>query len=253
MNKPTLLSSLLLIILIGVAAFFYFSGKPSIDELKKSVAPTASLYPQAKSVSDKLNFINDKSDAVHLSDLTQGKWALLYFGYTSCPDICPIDLSKINLTYQMMDNKDSLQVVFISVDPSRDIGRLDKFASAFNPSFLGLTAYQDELMSISRSLGVYHEVVESQTLAQEDHSDHGESGEHDHADNDMDSDMDSHEAHDKDGSDSHTSTKTAHYDIDHTSSYLLFNPDLKLTALLTSPHEPSPMAKAIDKIIEALR
>ncbi|HIF36370.1 MAG TPA: SCO family protein, partial [Candidatus Thioglobus sp.] len=87
MNKSTLLSSLLLIILIGVAAFFYFSGKPSIDELKNSVAPTASLYPQAKSVSDKLNFINDRSDAVHLSDLTQGKWALLYFGYTSCPDI----------------------------------------------------------------------------------------------------------------------------------------------------------------------
>jgi protein SCO1/2 len=253
MNKSTLLSSLFLIILIGVAAFFYFGGKPSIDELKNSVAPAASLYPQAKSVSDKLNFINDRSDAVHLSDLTQGKWALLYFGYTSCPDICPIDLSKINLTYQMMNNKDSLQVVFISVDHSRDIGRLDKFASAFNPSFLGLTAYQDELMSISKSLGVYHEVVESQKLAQEDHSSHGESGEHDHEDNDMDSDMDSHEGHDMDSSDSHTSTKTAHYEIDHTSSYLLFNPDLKLTALLTSPHEPAPMAKAIDEIIEALR
>jgi protein SCO1/2 len=253
MNKSTLLSSLLLIILIGVAAFFYFSGKPSIDELKNSVAPTASLYPQAKSVSDKLNFINDRSDAVHLSDLTQGKWALLYFGYTSCPDICPIDLSKINLTYQMMDNKDSLQVVFISVDPSRDIGGLDNFVSAFNPSFLGLTAHQDELMSISRSLGVYHAVVESQKLAQEDHSDHGESGEHDHEDNDMDSDMDSHEVQDMDSSGSHTSTKTAHYDIDHTSSYLLFNPDLKLTALLTSPHEPAPMAKAIDEIIETLR
>ena len=251
MNKSTLLSSLFLIVLIGVAAFFYFGGKPSIGELKNSVAPAASLYPQAKSVSDKLNFINDRSDAVHLSDLTQGKWALLYFGYTSCPDICPIDLSKINLTYQMMDNKDSLQVVFISVDPSRDIGRLDKFASAFNPSFLGLTAYQDELMSISRSLGVYHEVVESQKLAQEDHSSHGESGEHDHED--MDSDTDSHEGHDMDSSDSHTSTKTAHYEIDHTSSYLLFNPDLKLTALLTSPHEPAPMAKAIDEIIEALR
>ena len=153
----------------------------------------------------------------------------------------------------MMDNKDSLQVVFISVDPNRDIGRLDKFASAFNPSFLGLTAYQDELMSISRSLGVYHEVVESQKLAQEDHSSHDESGEHDHEDNDMDSDTDSHEGHDMDSSDSHTSTKTAHYEIDHTSSYLLFNPDLKLTALLTSPHEPAPMAKAIDEIIEALR
>ncbi len=245
MNKSTLLSSLLLIILIGVAAFFYLNGKPSIGELKNSVAPAASLYTQAKSSSDKLHFINDKSDAVHLSDLTQGKWALLYFGYASCPDICPVDLSKINLTYQMMDNKDSLQVVFISVDPSRDIGKLDKFASTFNPSFLGLTAYQDELMSISKSLGVYHEVVESQKLAQEDHSSHGENGEHDHKNNDMDSDMDN--------SDSHTSAKTAHYDIDHTSSYLLFSPDLKLTALLTSPHEPTAMAKAIDEIIEALR
>ena len=237
MNKPTLLSSLLLIILIGVAAFFYFSGKPSIDELKKSVAPTASLYPQAKSVSDKLNFINDKSDSVHLSALTQGKWALLYFGYTSCPDICPIDLSKINLTYQMMDNKDSLQVVFISVDPSRDIGALDNFASAFNPSFLGLTAYQNELISISKTLGVYHEVVESQKLAQEDHSNHG--------DHDGTIATESHE--------DHSVAKIEHYDIDHTSSYLLFNPDLKLTALLTSPHEPPPMAKAIDEIIEALR
>ena len=44
-----------------------------------------------------------------------------------------------------------------------------------------------------------------------------------------------------------------HYDIDHTSSYLLFNPELKLTALLTSPHEPIAMAKAIDIIIENLR
>ena len=195
MNKIAQFFSLVLIAVIAIAGFLYFSGQQDltltlslkstpvapptagpIERLKKSVAPAASLYPQAKSASDKLNFINDRSDAVHLSDLTQGKWALLYFGYTSCPDICPVDLSKINLTYQMMDNKDSLQVVFISVDPSRDIGRLDKFASAFNPSFLGLTAHQDELMSISRSLGVYHEVVESQKLAQEDHSDHGESG-----------------------------------------------------------------------------
>ena len=72
---------------------------------------------------------------------------------------------------------------------------------------------------------MYHEVVESQKLAQEDHSNH----------------------------DSHGATKTAHYDIDHTSSYLLFNPELKLTALLTNPHEPKAMAKAIDTIIENLR
>jgi protein SCO1/2 len=145
----------------------------------------------------------------------------MYFGYTSCPDVCPIDLSKINLSFEMMENKDKLQVVFISVDPARDIGRLNQFAGAFNSSFLGLTAHNHELEVISKSLGVYHQVVESQKLAQSDHS--GQ-------------DTGSHE----------------HYNVDHTTSFLLFSPDLKLTALLTSPHEPKPMAEALDRIIDAL-
>lgn len=220
MNKSILLSAFFLIFFV-LTASIYFGGQPNINELKKSVAPTASLYPEAKSLSGKLNFINDKSEDLHLSELTKDKWALLYFGYTSCPDICPIDLSKINLTYQMMDNKNKLQVVFVSVDPTRDIGKLDNFANAFNSSFVGLTAQQDKLVSISKALGVYHEVVVSQKLAKEDHTSHDD---HSHS----------------------------HYDIDHTGSYLLFNPKLELTALLTSPHEPAPMAKAIDKIIEAL-
>ena len=220
MNKSILLSLFFLVFFV-LAALIYFGGQPNISELKKSVAPTASLYPEAKSLSPKLNFINDKSENIHLSELTKDKWALLYFGYTACPDICPVDLSKINLTYQMMNNKNNLQVVFVSVDPNRDIGKLDNFANAFNSSFVGLTAQQDELVSISKALGVYHEVVASQKLAKEDHpSDDG----HSHS----------------------------HYDIDHTGSYLLFNPKLELTALLTSPHDPAPMAKAIDKIIEAL-
>ena len=77
----------------------------------------------------------------------------------------------------------------------------------------------------SKSLGVYHQVVESRKLAQSDHSSH------------EDQEAASHE----------------HYDVDHTTSFLLFNPDLKLTALLTSPHEPKPMAEALDKIIGTLR
>lgn len=249
-----------------------------MQELKKSVAPAASLYPEAKSVSEKLKFINDESIATHLSDVSQGKWVLLYFGYTSCPDVCPIDLSKINLTYQMMENQEKLQVVFISVDPMRDIGKLDQFAGAFNSTFLGLTAHQDDLMTISRSLGVYHEVVGSQKLALEDHSSHGdhssdsemsegvefmvhemintESGDvqkvEDHAKHMELKELGYvHKVNDMDNENS--ATKTAHYDIDHTSSYLLFNPELKLTALLTSPHEPVSMAKAIDIIIENLR
>ena len=224
MNKITQFFSLVLIAVIAITGFLYFGGQKDIEGLKKSVTPTASVYPEAKSISEKLNFINDQSESLNLSEISQGKWVLIYFGYASCPDVCPIDLSKINLSFEMMENKDRLQIVFISVDPTRDIGRLDEFAGAFNSSFLGLTAHIHELETISKSLGVYHQVVEAQKLAQSNHSsdEHQEAGSHEH------------------------------YLIDHTASFLLFSPDLKLTALLTSPHEPKPMAEALDKIIETL-
>ena len=229
MKKTNQFISLILIALVAVTYFLYFGGQQDIEGLKKSVAPTASLYPEAKSFSEQLNFINDQSESLNLSEISQGKWVLMYFGYTACPDVCPIDLSIINLSFEMMENKDKLQVVFISVDPTRDIGRLNQFAGAFNSSFLGLTAHSHELETISKSLGVYHQVVEAQKLAQSDHSNH---------------DADSH-------GDQETGSH-AHYNVDHTTSFLLFNPDLKLTALLTSPHEPKPMAEALDKIIETL-
>ena len=233
MNKITQFFSLVLIAVIAIAGFLYFGGQQDIEGLKKSIAPAASLYPETKSISEKLNFINDQSESLNLSEISQGKWVLMYFGYTSCPDVCPIDLSKINLIFQMMENKDKLQVVFISVDPARDIGRLDQFAGSFNSSFLGLTAHNHELETISKSLGVYHQVVEAQKLAQSDHNSHG--------DNDTDS-------HGNQEAGSHE-----HSNIDHTTSFLLFSPDLKLTALLTSPHEPKPIAEALDQIIETLR
>ena len=65
-------------------------------------------------------------------------------------------------------------------------------------------------------------------------------------------DDDSHDSHKMAADEKPSSTQVAHYDVDHTSSYLLFNPELKLVALLTNPHEPKPMAEALDKIIEAL-
>ncbi len=224
MKKINQFISLALVLLFAIAGALYFGGQENIEELKKSVAPTASIYPEAKPFSEELKFINDQSESLSLSDISQEKWVLMYFGYASCPDVCPIDLSKINLSFEMMKNKDRLQVVFVSVDPARDLGVLDQFAGAFNSSFLGLTAHNQELEAISKSLGVYHQVVESQKLAQSDHTSH----EHE--------EVGSHE----------------HYDVDHTASFLLFNPDLKLTALLTSPHEPQPMAEALDKIIDTL-
>ena len=224
-------------VVVIVLGYWYFGGSPNIDKLKESVAPAASLYPEAKSISESLEFINDQSKEVYLSGPLKGKWGLLYFGFTSCPDVCPVDLAKISQSYKAMKNKDDLQVVFISVDPKRDIGKLDSYAQTFDKSFIGLTTHEDKLASITRVLGVYHQVVETQQDVQQDHSEHS---------------TDSHDSHDKGSNAEMKSMSSEQYNIDHTTSFLLLSPDLKLTAILTSPHEPKAMAEALDKIIDAL-
>ena len=237
MNKTSQLFSLVFVVVVIVLGYWYFGGSPNIDKLKQSVAPAASLYPEAKSVSEILELINDQSKEVHLSGPLKGKWGLLYFGFTSCPDVCPVDLAKISQSYKAMKNKDDLQVVFISVDPKRDIGKLDSYAQTFDKSFIGLTTHEDKLASITRVLGVYHQVVETQQDVQQDHSKHS---------------TDSHDSHDKGSNAEMKSMSSEQYNIDHTTSFLLLSPDLKLTAILTSPHEPKAMAEALDKIIDAL-
>jgi protein SCO1/2 len=237
MNKTSQLLSLVFVVVVIVLGYWYFGGSPNIDKLKQSVAPAASLYPEAKSISASLEFINDQSKEVYLSGPLKGKWGLLYFGFTSCPDVCPVDLAKISQSYKAMKNKDDLQVVFISVDPKRDIGKLDSYAQAFDKSFIGLTTHEDKLSSITRVLGVYHQVVETQQDVQQDHSEHS---------------TDSHDSHDKGSNAEMKSMSSEQYNIDHTTSFLLLSPDLKLTAILTSPHEPKAMAEALDKIIDAL-
>ena len=87
MNKITQFFLIVLIAVIAIAGFLYSGGQQDIEGLKKSVAPTASLYPEAKSFSEKLNFINDQSEPLNLSEVSKGKWVLMYFGYTSCPDV----------------------------------------------------------------------------------------------------------------------------------------------------------------------
>ena len=71
----------------------------------------------------------------------QGKVVILFFGYTSCPDICPTALTKFTqLLQQPGITPDTVQVIFISLDPTRDSPeRLCEYTHWFHPSFIGLT------------------------------------------------------------------------------------------------------------------
>jgi protein SCO1/2 len=91
----------------------------------------------------------------------RGSPVVLYFGYISCPDVCPTTLGNWKMVEKALGvDADRVRFVMITVDPERDTPeRMRVHMNLFSPSFLGLTGTPDELEPIYRAWGIYHEKV----------------------------------------------------------------------------------------------
>lgn len=101
-----------------------------------------------------------------------GKWSLVFVGFTSCPDVCPTTLNKLNAAYpELQAVSDNIQVVFVSVDPDRDsqTKRLD-YINFFNGDFKAITAAHSQLFPFTRDLGFAYAMVGNGDDYQVDHS-----------------------------------------------------------------------------------
>ena len=89
----------------------------------------------------------------------QGKVVVAFFGYTNCPDVCPLTLANMNSVYEKLgDQAKRVAFVFISTDPARDTPkRLATYIPAFNPTFYGVNVPAPELENVKRGYGVYAE------------------------------------------------------------------------------------------------
>ncbi|GAA2064297.1 SCO family protein [Streptomyces albiaxialis] len=88
---------------------------------------------------------------------TKGHPTLLYFGYTNCPDICPLTMSNIAVAKSKLpkDQQKKLRVVFVTSDPKRDTPKqLGKWLKGQDPSFIGLTGDFETIQAGARSVGV---------------------------------------------------------------------------------------------------
>src|SRR4051812_12433378 len=89
----------------------------------------------------------------------QGKVVVAFFGYTNCPDVCPLTLANMNAVYEKLgDQAKRVAFVFISTDPARDTPkRLATYVAAFNPTFYGVNVPAPALDTVKRGYGVYAE------------------------------------------------------------------------------------------------
>ena len=85
---------------------------------------------------------------------------VVFFGYASCPDVCPLTLAKLARAVDVMaTNADRVRVLFVTVDPVRDtLERLSAYVTAFHPAFVGLTGSEREISEVVESWGVFREV-----------------------------------------------------------------------------------------------
>jgi protein SCO1/2 len=138
------------------------------------------------------------------------KWTFIFFGYTNCPDVCPMALSDLDAVYRSLEERDALtdrkyrtatQFVFVSVDPDRDPpSHLKEYVSFFNKNFIGVTGPLKVIDAIARPMGVSYRRIPGQ--------DKGD------------------------------------YLIDHSASFLLIDALGRLRAIFQPPHEPEKIADA---------
>jgi protein SCO1 len=94
-----------------------------------------------------------------------GKFVLVYFGFTNCPDICPNELVKIGNIVNALDKnkatKDQIHPIFISIDPRRDtVGQMKQYQQDFHPKIKYLTGTPDQVTSIAKAYRVYWSKVD---------------------------------------------------------------------------------------------
>lgn len=107
--------------------------------------------------------LHEGNKDITLSDY-DGKAVLLFFGYTSCPDVCPTSLALISSALKKLnaDELEKVQVVFISVDPDRDTPKkLKDYTQYFHPSIIGATGNKEEIDKVAKQYGAAYRKVDS--------------------------------------------------------------------------------------------
>ncbi len=102
--------------------------------------------------------LTDQNGMRRTDDEFRGKYMLVFFGYTYCPDVCPTTLAVISAALDMMGQRgERIAPIFVSIDPERDTPETMKaYLSAYGERWVGLTGTEDEIASIAKAYRVYY-------------------------------------------------------------------------------------------------
>ena len=159
MDRKTLLVGLTAFLLVGVvAAGVFLFAKP--DSFR------GTTYAEPYPVAPEIQLTRAAGTDFRLSQV-RGKVVALFFGYTSCPDICPTTMAELKQALQGLGPKaDQVQVLFVTVDPERDTPEhVQEYVNHFNADFIGLSGSESDLARVWNEYGVFREIVDGTSAA----------------------------------------------------------------------------------------
>jgi protein SCO1/2 len=163
--------------------------------------------PQAKSLPG-FELTNHNGETFNNQSLL-GKWNLLFFGYTNCPDICPDSLQTLSNTVSQINDREvleQLQIIFVSIDPARDdLQTLKTYVTYFNPLFMSASAAIEKVKILTEAVGIMHFIDKS-----------------------------------ADGS---------FYNVTHSGAIILVDPQGRYSGVFSAPHESAKLAHDLTGII----
>jgi len=204
-RSALLLIAIALLSLLGgywVSQYLQRTGNRMPEGLEATVLdPPRSLTPFTLQDHDRKPFTEQ---SLH------GHWSFLFFGYTHCPDVCPVTLQVMQSAWKRIprapDDPAAPRLYFVSVDPDRDTPELLKpYVQYFDPSFIGVTGEADEIDKLTNRIGVLYG-FEDKKAGTED------------------------------------------YLVNHSAQIILIDPQGNLRAVFSPPHDPAGIARGFNTI-----
>lgn len=209
LKKNAIYLVMLLCIAALIAGMLLANRQPPPDTMTNVTEFHGTYLPKARTIqSFSLQGIDGKT---FNNKSLQGRWTMMFFGFTRCSAICPTTMGELGNMYKILQEKGVTNlpaVVMISLDPKRDsLENLDKYVKAFHSNFYGAMGKKKEVKKLANELGIaYAKVV----LSEED---------------------------------------AENYDIQHTGTIMLFNPRGELNAFFTMPHQAGNLAEDYERLL----
>jgi len=146
-------------VLVASVAAWMFTPNPANDTASNTQNQMGNL------VGGPFSLVNQDGERVTEKDFLSS-YFLVYFGYSYCPDVCPVDLQSMTAALDLLNEEtlDKVQPVFITIDPERDTVEVMKaYVSLFHPKLIGLTGTPEEITAATRAYRVYARKVETES------------------------------------------------------------------------------------------